>query len=251
MSLRQRAKRALTRQLAYQEKKSASVRGREPEIILNMERSSANVRSTIESVFPIDRNAHVLEVGSGAHGLIFFFGSEHAVGVDPLARSYAKLFSAWQQRVPTVAAFGEALPFRESSFDIVLSDNVVDHAESPEAIVAEIARVLKPSGLLYFTVNIHHPIYAIASRIHAGWNKLGIKYEIGPFADHTVHLTLSEARRLFENLPFRVLRESNNIEQSRIAAKQRAPRHAGDRLKRIFFKNALYEVIAIRDANAQ
>lgn len=249
MSLQERAKRALARQLAYQEKKAVNVRGREDQIVSAMRLSSANVRATLESIQPIDPDAHVLEVGSGAHGLIFFFGAERAVGVDPLAKSYAELFSAWQRRVATVAAFGETLPFLEGSFDIVLSDNVVDHAESPAAIVAEMARVLKPSGLLYFTVNIHHPIYGFASRLHAAWNNLGFKYEIAPFADHTVHLTLKEAQSLFDGSSFRILQETSNIAESRTAAKGRAPRHAGDKLKRIFFKNALYKVIAIRETN--
>lgn len=248
MTLHHRAKRALARQLAYQEKKAASISGREDEIVSNMKLASAHVRAVLESFHPIKKEAKVLEVGSGAHGLIFYFGSEHAVGVDPLAASYASLFSKWQHRVPTVAAFGEALPFPNSSFQVVLSHNVVDHAESPAGIVAEIARVMEPSGLLYFTVNIHHPIYSLAARLHAMWNQLGIKYEIGPFADHTVHLTRSGARRLFGGLPFRLLKESDNIDETRMAAKRRPPRHAGDKLKRFFFKNAVYEVIAMKES---
>ena len=104
------------------------------------------------------------------------------------------------------------------------------------------ARVLKPSGLLYFTVNTHHPIYGFASDIHAAWNDLGIKREIGPFADHTVHLTESGAQRLFQDLPLRVLQETNNIAEAKLIARQ-----DGDMLKRIFYKNALYEVVAIKE----
>lgn len=44
-----------------------------------------------------------------------------------------------------------------------------------------------------------------------------------------------------------VLRESNNIALSKTNARLSAPRHAGDLMKRVFFKNALYEVIAIKD----
>ena len=247
MGLQQRAQRALARQLTYQAKKAGRIRGREADSISAMVRSSSKVRAMLEAIHPISPGAHVLEVGSGAHGLIFYFGAERGVGVDPLAKSYAELFPAWQRRVATVAAFGESLPFAGGSFDIVLCDNVVDHAESPAGIMSEMARVLKPSGLLFFTVNIHHPIYAVASRLHATWNDLGIGREIGPFADHTVHLTLSSAQRLFEGLPFRKLEETSNIDEARVVAKQSIPRHYGDRLKRIFFKNALYGVIAERE----
>jgi SAM-dependent methyltransferase len=251
MGHQQRAQRALIRQLAYQEKKAGSIRGREDNIVSAMKNSSSKVRAVIERVHPISPDARVLEVGSGAHGLIFYFGAGLGVGLDPLAHSYARLFPAWQHRVPTIAAYGESLPFAESCFDIVLCDNVVDHAESPTGIVVEMTRVLKPSGLLYFTVNIHHPIYALASRLHAAWNDMGIKHEIGPFADHTVHLTLSSARRLFGGLPLRVLQETSNIAETKAAARQRAPRHAGDLLKRIFYKNALYEVVAVRESQSE
>ena len=246
MGLQQRAKRALARQLTYQEKKADRIRGNEHELLLAMQRASSKVRAILESAHPIDPDARVLEVGSGAHGLIFFFGAKQGVGVDPLAQSYAQLFPSWQRRVATVAAFGESLPFAENSFDVVICDNVVDHAESPAQIVAELARVLKPAGLLYFTVNVHHPIYSLASHLHAGWNDLGIRREIGPFADHTVHLTLSEAKRLFRGLPFRILQETSNIDKAKAIARQLNPRHGGDRLKRIFFKNAVYEVVAER-----
>ena len=241
MGRHQRALRALARQLAYQQRKADSIRGSERDTVLAMMHSSARVRAILTSVHPIDEDARALEVGSGAQGLIFFFGNERAVGVDPLARSYAQLFPEWQREVRTIAAFGESLPFPESSFDIVLCDNVVDHAESPKNIVAEIARVLKPSGLLYFTVHTHHPIYSLAAHLHAAWNDLGIRFEVGPFADHTVHLTLRQAQGLFRGLPYQVLQETNDIVEAKLAAKR-----DGDILKRFFFKNGLYEVVARR-----
>jgi SAM-dependent methyltransferase len=145
----------------------------------------------------------------------------------------------------TIAAFGEELPFDDAQFDIVLCDNVVDHAGDPRKIVEEIGRVLRPGGLLYFTVNIHHPIYHWAATAHAAWRSVGIPVEITPFADHTVHLTLPAARRLFAGLPFRPVSESDDIER----VKRQGPdevRHLGDRLKHLFFKNARYELIAER-----
>ena len=240
------AHRALERQLAYQERKAKHVRGHEDEIISAMKRSSQRVRELLETFQPIKADARVIEVGSGAHGLIFYFGSEPGVGVDPLAVSYGRLFPVWQRSAKTVAACGESLPFADQSFDVVLCDNVVDHAESPKQIVAELARVLARGGLLYFTVNIHHPVYAIAAGLHSGWRTMGIPYEVGPFADHTIHLTLNGAASLFEKLPLQILSSKSNIDDARARARKRPPRHAGDRLKRVFFKNALFEVVARR-----
>ena len=70
--------------------------------------------------------------------------------------------------------------------------------------------------------------------------------EIAPFADHTVHLTLQGARQLFAGLPFRTLSERDDIAATRAQARQTPPRHAGDLPKRLFFKNAQYELIAQR-----
>jgi SAM-dependent methyltransferase len=243
---RKLARRALERQLAYQERKAVHVRGREEEIITAMKISSQRVRDLLETFQPIKPDARVVEVGSGAHGLIFYFGSQDGIGVDPLAVSYGSLFPRWQRCAPTVAAVGESLPFRDRSFDVVLCDNVVDHAESPVKIAGELARVLVPGGLLYFTVNIHHPVYAVAAGVHSSWRAVGLPYEVGPFADHTTHLTLEAARALFRNLPLEILKAKSNVDEARARARQQPPRHVGDRLKRVFFKNALYEVVARR-----
>jgi SAM-dependent methyltransferase len=240
------ARRALERQLQYQQRKATHVHGHEDEIIVAMKRSSQRVRERLEMFQPIPPAARVIEVGSGAHGLIFYFGSEHGIGVDPLAVSYGSLFPLWQRRAPTVAAVGESLPFADQSFDVVICDNVVDHAESPAKIVRELSRILVPGGLLYFTVNIHHRVYAIAAEVHSSWRGIGLPYEVGPFADHTTHLTLESARDLFQGLPLEVLSSSSNVDEARARARKQPPRHVGDRVKRVFFKNALYEVVARR-----
>lgn len=248
MSRQKRARRALERQLAYQQRKALLVPGREPEIIQAMQRSSKRVRDLLESFKPISRDARVIEVGSGAHGLIFYFGAENGIGVDPLAVSYRNLFPHWQKCAATVAAFGEQLPFADQSFDIVISDNVVDHAEAPDRIVKELVRLLLPGGMLYFTVNVHHLIYSVAARAHDAWNEVGLPYELGPFADHTTHLTPPQARQMFQGLPLKILSEKHGVAEAKERAHKMAPRHLGDRLKRLFYKNALFEIVAERES---
>ena len=245
--IHRRAQRALQRQLAYQQQKAQKLRGHEPQLISGMTQASAEVRAKLQQVSPIAADARVLEVGSGAHGLIFYFGSQNAIGVDPLAHQYSALFPEWQRKAQTIGAFGEALPFPDHSFDVVLCDNVVDHAEAPAQIVSEIVRVLAPAGMLYFTVNVHHPIYSLASGIHGFWQRLGVPYEVGPFADHTVHLTVPRARELFARRHLRIVKETTDLEVAKARAQHTRARHAGDRLKRVFFKNAVYEVIAVRE----
>jgi len=46
---------------------------------------------------------------------------------------------------------GERLPFPDASFDTVLSVQVLEHTPQPAALVAEMARVLRPGGTLILT----------------------------------------------------------------------------------------------------
>lgn len=240
---KRRAARAIERQLAYQRRKAATLAGREAEAIERLTRHSAELRERLETMRPIPADARVLEVGCGSTGHIFFFGAKDGVGVDPLADHYADLFPAWYGRARTIATGGESLPFPDARFDVVLCDNVIDHAEGPGLIVREMCRVLAPGGLLYFTVHVHHPVYRAAAALHAGWRALGLPFEITPFADHTVHLTLAAAKGLFADLPLRPISETATLAELR-----RSPPGGGPAglLRRLFFKNARYELIAER-----
>jgi 2-polyprenyl-3-methyl-5-hydroxy-6-metoxy-1,4-benzoquinol methylase len=51
----------------------------------------------------------------------------------------------------TVGAIGERLPFPDRSFDVVLSRQVLEHVQSPGAVIREAYRVLKPGGCFFLT----------------------------------------------------------------------------------------------------
>jgi SAM-dependent methyltransferase len=243
---RRRAQRALERQLEYQEQKAADL-GDAEELRHAMFLRSQAVRQKIGSLRPIADNDLILEVGSGSHGLIFGLGHEKAVGIDPLAHHYKRLFPKYQGSTPTLAAEGEALPFDDEAFDIVLSDNVIDHAREPVGILEEIVRVMKPGGILFFTVNIHHPVYEVVSKAHGLWNALGVKLELSPFADHTVHFSEKRIRSAFEQLSVRAVRQSSTVAETKKAQRSSAAHGAEALLKRVFFKNALFELLAVKD----
>lgn len=243
---RTRAQRAEQRQRAYQVEKALDLASSPDDAMVSFTEYASSVKGSIERFRPIDPHARVLEVGSGAHGLIFFLGLSDSIGIDPLADIYPSLFPKWQRRAKTIKAYGESLPFEDGSFDLVLCDNVIDHAESPEAILAEIARVLRPGGTLFFTVHVHHPIYALASHVHAACCVFGGRLEFGPFADHTVHFTLRAIRSRLAALPFHILTEDTGIRSAKDRTRDEPPRHLGDRLKRLFFKNARFEIVATR-----
>jgi SAM-dependent methyltransferase len=107
-----------------------------------------------------------LEVGIGplGIGLLAVYVSNHfsrITGIEPLPvlaihvpdKALQTYATDLQSRVETVMGKGEELPFDDGAFDVVCCINVVDHAQSPRAILAEIARVTKPGGLFIFGVN--------------------------------------------------------------------------------------------------
>jgi len=58
---------------------------------------------------------------------------------------------------------GVSIPFGDASFDTILCTEVLEHAAAPEALIAEIERVLKPGGTLLATVpfsaRVHYAPY--------------------------------------------------------------------------------------------
>jgi SAM-dependent methyltransferase len=242
---KERGLRALERQLEYQEKKASNLVDSQ-EMSRSIFLRSQAIRQKLEKIKPITSDDKILEVGSGAHGLIFGFGGNFGVGVDPLAVDYKRLFPKWQDNALTIAAIGEELPFGDCSFDIALSDNVIDHAENPVKIVDELVRVLKPGGLLYFTVNVHHPIYDLVSRAHGAWNSLGLRLELSAFADHTVHFTESQISDVFTRQPLKIVEQNTTVFEIKAAQRAAKAVNPDALLKKMFFKNALFELVGVR-----
>ena len=64
----------------------------------------------------------------------------------------------------------EALTFPDASFDVVVTQDVLEHVFHPDRAMAEIARVLRPDGLHIFTTPKHGQLEAsrVRARIAAG-----------------------------------------------------------------------------------
>lgn len=64
------------------------------------------------------------------------------------------------------------IPYEDGLFDLVFADNVMEHLDQPAQVFAEIARVLKPGGVLLFkTPNRSHYVPLIARLTSHGFHQ--------------------------------------------------------------------------------
>ncbi|MEO1468176.1 MAG: bifunctional 2-polyprenyl-6-hydroxyphenol methylase/3-demethylubiquinol 3-O-methyltransferase UbiG [Pseudomonadota bacterium] len=101
----------------------------------------------------------VLDLGCGGGFLSEALATRgaHVTGIDPAARAVESARThaeAGGLDIRYDVGVGEALPYPDASFDIVVSVDVLEHVESVPKVLAETARVLRPGGLFcYDTIN--------------------------------------------------------------------------------------------------
>ena len=116
----------------------------------------------------LELGEQVLDLGSGAgtDSLVAaqMVGPEgHVTGIDMtpemLAKARAAAAELGQQNIEFVAAEAERLPFDEASFDVVISNGVLDLIPDKDAVFSEIFRVLRPEGRIQIAdVTIQQPV---------------------------------------------------------------------------------------------
>lgn len=120
---------------------------------------SIELLEDIEGVIKIENGTQILEIGSGAAGIITFLkDSEYRYAIDPLEDTYASVKHFLEYRDKNVNYFngiGEELPFEDNKFDFIIIDNVLDHCEDPDKVFSEMKRTIKNNGIIYFRQNTY------------------------------------------------------------------------------------------------
>jgi len=117
----------------------------------------------------------LLDLGSGYGGKTVEYvarcGAARVCGVEPFrsmvdrSREYAAARGA--AHVEFAVCGARDIPYPDTTFDLVITHDVLEHVEDPRVTVAEIRRVLKPGGLslnvfpLYLGALSHHLDYIV------------------------------------------------------------------------------------------
>jgi SAM-dependent methyltransferase len=136
----------------------------------------------------------VLDVGCGAGVDLARFarGGAAATGVDisPAAIALARTnFEQQGLRADLRVADGEQLPFPPDTFDLVYAHGVVQYTASPQRLVDEVRRVLKPGGCAVFQVYNRVSWLNALSKLM----KVGLEHEDAPVL---LKYSIPEFRRL-------------------------------------------------------
>ena len=130
-------------------------------------RSFAGVANPF-SLGRLELGERVLDVGSGAGTdslvaaqMVGASGSVTGIDMTPemLAAARAAAVEMSAENVEFVEGEAERLPFGDGSFDVVISNGVIDLIPDKDAVFAELHRVLVPGGRLQLAdVTIQHPV---------------------------------------------------------------------------------------------
>lgn len=128
---------------------------------IDPEKYLSSIRRMNEQV-PL-RGKRILEIGAGygiSLALLLKLYDADAIGVEPASEGFDDSFKIARKiliensldSTRVVNASGESLPFDDASFDVVFSNNVLEHTSNPATVLSEAVRVLRPGGTLYVEV---------------------------------------------------------------------------------------------------
>jgi ubiquinone/menaquinone biosynthesis C-methylase UbiE len=118
-------------------------------LIRRLERQRIEAIIELASPRPGER---VLEVGCGAGHVLERFEGTRRTGIDLSTGMLSRIRRRLGEAVVLARGSGDALPFADGSFDIVVCTEVLEHVPDPEAVVKELVRVAGPAGRVVVSI---------------------------------------------------------------------------------------------------
>jgi SAM-dependent methyltransferase len=100
----------------------------------------------------VPADARIIDIGCGLKPYRKLFASETYTGIDIQGGGHT-------DTAKTVDAYydGVHIPFPDASFDALICTQVLEHADDPEALVKDCARVLAPDARVFFSMPFTYP----------------------------------------------------------------------------------------------
>jgi len=145
----------------------------------------------------------LLDVGCGAGDLLeafsFYRQDLNLTGIDLSHKSIA-LAKKRSLKARFLVGDAQALPFKDDSFDIVTCFDVIEHVERPEAVLGEIGRILKSSGIFQaFIPTEMNRLSLEGLLLKGGWKGKEI------YAGHPHHFSLAEVKKMLKKNGFKII----------------------------------------------
>ena len=157
----------LIKELTVHTSKTLSISTKRPpeetaNALLSWERSEEFYDEMVFFLGPL-KGKKLLEVGCG-YALflaICLKNSIRAEGVEPATQKFYKLTLKFGQEILKRSGYsknliknasGEKLPYKDNTFDVVVSFHTLEHVQNVQKVLAESTRVLKRGGYLYAVV---------------------------------------------------------------------------------------------------
>ena len=142
---------------------------------------------------PYRKNNRLLDVGCGAGAFLQAAarGGWEAIGIEVSQTAAAHLR---EQGFEVFCGELEKANYPDGHFDVVIASEVFEHVREPKSMIAEIARVLRPGGLLWATTPHGRGISA---------RMLGNKWSIVCPPEHLQLFSVSGIKKLLAGVGFR------------------------------------------------
>jgi len=171
-----------------------------------------SILSEVEQQRPFAPGERVLDIGCGLDSVLDYTEGVKGYTLDSLMGQLHPLGLSDDLR--HTAGLLEAVPFDEASFDRVFLLNVLDHVRAPHQGLREIARILRPGGMLFLSVDVYAGRRYWVKRARKFYDRLRgartkhpwvfsaadidrILRGVGLRPRHSVHVPGTKARRLF------------------------------------------------------
>ena len=120
------------------------------------------------------RNMRILDLGSGEGGTSSLLSDSNTVISYDLSIARLKRQQKSAQNYPLINGNAESLSFKDSSFDVIILQDVIEHIENRKTLISELCRVLDESGIIYLSTPNKFSVLNIISDPHWGIPLLGL-----------------------------------------------------------------------------